>query len=545
MSTKYKSFPPVSASKGVALAGALAGALLLHAPAVAQQPMPQASGATSEFTISGFELTGDIPLTTDDSTRVLAPFIGRGGTLLTLQKATAALEAELKTRGYALHRVSLPPQDLGAKVTLNIVKFVIGKVTVEGHSRYSEANIRASVPELHEGEAPNFKALAIQTAIANENPGKQLQVSLKESDEADKIDAKLIVKEARPWTFSASLSNTGSQATGEDRLALVGGHTNVFDLDHQFSGAYTTSLERLKEVKQLGLNYRLPLYRQGGVIGLSYTRSDVQGNFGAFTSTGAGQTYGLNYSHYLPPDGGRRTYVSIALDEKIFTASQINGVVLPGQLDRSSRPLSLAYTARMESDTAVWGYNTELAFNLAGGRGNDLAAYISEDARISTVNWKTLRGGGNYLASFGSGWLWSVRGQFQYSAAALISGEQFGLGGASSVRGTGERAISGDSGVVTSLEVTTPELQPGLRLLGFVDAGWLSNNNPQPNPNPNKPATDQLVSVGLGLRYASGSYGISVEWGRVLTGSVLTLANGSGIPQSGDQKIHLNLTARF
>ena len=543
MSNLYKPFWKVSGSKGAAGAGAVLAVLLWHASGLAQQPMPEASGATTSFTISGFELTGDNPLKPEETSRVLAPFIGPGGSLSTLQKATAALEAELKAKGFALHRVSLPPQEVGAKVTLNIVKFVIGKVTVEGRSSYSEANIRASVPELQEGAAPNFKTLAIQTAIANENPGKHVQVSLKESDEADKIDAKLVLKEARPWNFSASLSNTGSDATGRDRLTLVGGHSNLFDLDHQFAGAYTTSVERSSDVKQLGLNYRIPLYRQGGVIGLSYTSSDVVGSFGTFTSTGAGETLGVNYNHYLPPAGGRRTYLSIGLDEKRFNIAQINGVPVPGQLDRASRPLTLGYTARVESDSAAWGYITELAFNLPGGSGNNLTAYQSEDARISSVNWVALRGGANYLGAFASGWLWGVRGQFQYSADALIAGEQFGLGGASSVRGTGERAISGDSGLLTSLEITSPELRPGLRLLGFMDAGWLRNNNP--GVNPNKPANDQLLSAGLGLRYASGSYGFSVDWGRVLTGSGLARTVGSGIPQSGDQKIHLNFMARF
>ena len=550
MSKFSKPSLPLSKSSGVALVSAVLTVLLWHSGACAQATMPEATGATTTFPISGFNLTGDNPLTQPESARVLAPFIGPQGNLVTLQNATAALEAELKAKGFALHRVSLPPQEVGAKVTLNIVKFVIGKVSVDGHARFSEANIRASLPELQEGGAPNFRTLAIQTAIANENPGKQVQVSLKESTEADKIDARLLVKESRPWNFSASLANTGSDATGKDRLSLVGGHSNVFDLDHQFSGAYTTSIERTNDVKQLGLNYRIPLYRAGGVMGLSYTNSDVVGNFGSFTSTGAGQTFGVNYSHYLSPNGGRRGYLTIGLDEKIFNTSKISsGPLAVGQPDKiSSRPLSLGYNARVESDAAVWGYNTELAFNLPGGSGNNLQDYqnanagpTAPDTRISTVNWTALRGGANYLTSLAAGWLWSARGQFQYSPQALIAGEQFGLGGASSVRGTGERPISGDSGIFATLEVTTPELQPGLRAMGFLDAGSLYNTS----VSAIKPTRDQLVSTGLGLRYASGAYGVSVDWGYMLTGSVLPFTSGSGIPQSGDQKLHLNFTARF
>ena len=504
------------------------------APAMAAQ-------ATPVFTIKGFSITGENPLADGDTSRVLAPFLRADATLETLQKATSALESALRDKGYALHRVVLPPQEIGANVTLNIVKFVIGSVTVEGNSSYSADNIRASLPELVEGSAPNFNKLAVQTAIANESQGKQVQVTLKEGQVADKIDAKVVVKESKPWNFSLGLSNTGTNATGNDRLTLSGGHANVLGRDHQFVGAYTTSLERPADVRQLGLNYRIPFYRAGGVLGLSLTRSDVVGNFGDFSSTGAGETLGLNYNHYLAPRGGYRSFVSFSLDDKLFKASEINGVSV--QTGRRSRPLTLGYNARVENDTSVWGYSTDLAFNLDSGADNNLAAYLTEDARITTSNWRALRAAGNYLTSFGGGWLWSVRGQFQYSADALISGEQFGLGGASSVRGTGERPIAGDSGLFASTEVSTKELMPGLRVLGFVDAGWLTNNNPNGNP---KPSNDSLSSVGLGLRFSSkAGYAVSADYGRIIGGSLLPFVPNSGIPQTGDSKFHINFSARF
>lgn len=507
--------------------------------AAAQPPPPP---ATPTFVIRGFDITGDNPLADGAASRVLAPYLRSDATIETLQKATSALEAELKDNGYTLYRVVLPPQEVGAAVTLNIVKFVIGKVTIEGRERLSESNIRASLPELKEGTVPNFRTLAVQTAISNESQGKQLQVSLKESSEPDKIDARIAVKEAKPWNFSVGESNTGSSATGNDRLTVAGSHSNLFDLDHQLTAAYTTSLERPADVRQLGLNYRIPLYLLGGVAGVSYTHSDVVGDFGAFSSTGAGQTFGLNYNHYLPPDGGYRSYVVIGLDDKRFDVTQINGVPLAGQQMRRSRPLSLGYTAKMESDTTVWGYNVDLSTNLAGGSGNDLVSYQSEDPRVSTVNWKILRGGANYLTSVGGGWLWGLRGQFQMSNDALISGEQFGLGGVTSVRGSAERVVAGDSGYMLSTELTTREVLPGLRLLGFVDAGWLSNKNPNGNP---KPAIDSLSSAGVGLRYSLPKVTVTADFGHVLSGSKLPNVAGSGLPQSGDQKLHVNVSARF
>lgn len=529
-----------------ALAAALAaGSVAAQGPAPAAPATPPmaAPAPTPVFAIRGFQVEGENPIGDDEARRVLAPFVRPDATLQTLQQATAALEAALRDKGFGLHRVALPPQEVGATVRLDIVKFSVGKVDIQGAEVYDEGNIRRTLPELREGDSPNFKRLAIQTAIANENPNKQVQVGLRESEEPDRIDATISVREQRPWTFGLSLSNAGSSSTGHDRFTITGGHTNLFNRDHQFVGAYTTSFDQPGDVRQLGLAYKVPLYALGGVIGASYTRSDVVGNFGAFTSTGAGHTFGVNYTLYLPPQGGRRSYVTLGLEDKVFDAARINDIVVPGALDRRSRPATLGYTARTESDAAVWGYNVDLALNTGSGRANDLPSYRSEDPRIDTTRWKALRGGASYSAQFAQTWLWSARGQFQVSPDILISGEQFGLGGLGSVRGTEiERPVSGDSGLAASLELNTPELAPGLRLLGFVDAGYISNNDPT---SALKPSSDRLASLGLGLRWARGAFAVSADYGRLVVGSRVPLSANPSSPRRGDDRFYINLSVRF
>jgi hemolysin activation/secretion protein len=161
----------------------------------------------------------------------------------------------------------------------------------------------------------------------------------------------------------------------------------------------------------------------------------------------------------------------------------------------------------------------------------------------TTTRWKALRAGINYSASFAGNWLWGVRSQFQYSPDILISGEQFGIGGSTSVRGTrSERPIAGDRGVSASLEVTTPELAPGLRVVGFLDAGWLANNNPN---GTSKPSSDRLAGVGLGLRFGSGPVSVTADYGRLVRGSVVPLTINTGSPQKGDDKLYVNMSVRF
>ena len=544
MIANAKPRPPRNALLALmALAAGTAGA---QAPAPASAaprntPPMAAPAAAAVFAIRGFRIEGHNPIPEADAQRVLAPFIRPDATIETLQQATAALETELRARGFGLHRVALPPQEVGSTVRLDIVKFTIGKVGYEGRQIYDEENIRHSVPELREGESPNFRTLAIQTAIANENPNKQIQVGLRESEEPDKIDATITVREQRPWTAAVALSNNGNESSGKDRLIVTGGHTNLWNRDHQFVGAYTTSVERTEDVKQFGAAYKAPLYALGGVLGATYTKSDVVGNFGTFTSTGAGHTFALAYTHYLPPQGGRRSYVSFGIEDKVFEGALINGQYI-GQEDRRSRPLSLGYTSRTETDQAVWGYNAEVAWNTVSGRNNNLSSYRSEDPRIETAAWHALRGAASYSAPLMTTWLWSARMAFQYSPDVLIAGEQFGIGGVGSVRGTDiDRPVTGDSGVSGTVEILTPELEPGLRLLGFLDAGWVRNES----PDAFNPRSDGLTSVGFGLRYNQGRFTASLDYGVLLRGSKVPLTQNSGSPQKGDDRLYVTVGVRF
>ena len=510
----------------------IAASLCLTGPLLAQT-----------FAIKGFQVTGDNPLDSATTTRVLAPFLRADAGLETLQKASAALEAELRERGYSLYRVALPPQTVSDTISLTVVRFTLDQVTVTGAQHRSEANVRGSLPELQPGASPNVRRLAVQTAIANENPSRQVTVALRESATPDRIDAEVQVRDERPWNLAVNWNNAGSSQTGHDRLTVAGSHHNLFDRDHQFAAAYTTSLDEPSRVKQLGLSYRVPLYEWGGSLGLSFTHSDVLGDFGSFTSSGAGRTLAFNYTHYFQPEGGRRSYLTLGLEDHWYESGQTiaGGVLIPAAtVDRRGRPLSVGYVARVQGDRSAWGYQAELAWNTGSGSGNSLAAYRTENPGIDTASWRALRLGGHYSHTLPSGWIWSARAQAQFSPHALIAGEQFGIGGAGSVRGSAERPISGDSGLFTSVEVTTPEWMPGLRFAAFLDAGWLSNQRPAAT---GRLSSDGVSSVGVGLRYGRpGRMALAMDYGHIISGSnsISTLA-----PRKGDHKLHVSATIKF
>jgi hemolysin activation/secretion protein len=209
-------------------------------------------------------------------------------------------------------------------------------------------------------------------------------------------------------------------------------------------------------------------------------------------------------------------------------------VTLP-QGDVRDRPLTVTYASTYQPQWGTLSFNLEYDNNMHGGANNDTVAYMSN--RIgATQDFQVFRAGYTLVAPIAAGWSMGARMSAQYSPDALIPGEQFGLGGANSVRGIDERAITGDTGMETSLEVYTPDIGYNTRLLAFTDSGFVTRWDPQPGET----AKDGIQSVGVGLRWTyKEAAAFALDYGLVTRGAIYP-----AIP-TGSTRWHANLLMRF
>jgi hemolysin activation/secretion protein len=116
----------------------------------------------------------------------------------------------------------------------------------------------------------------------------------------------------------------------------------------------------------------------------------------------------------------------------------------------------------------------------------------------------------------------------------LVPGEQFGLGGAQSLRGFEERELLADNGWQTNLEVLAPPLgNSGISLLAIYDLGHLENEG-----DTGQGAQVDPASAGLGLRWFwRDRMSISAD--------VASVLEGAGNTEDGDTALHFSLFYRF
>lgn len=487
------------------------------------------------FTVSGFRVEGDNPLSAARTEAALAPYRGEHRDLTGLEAAAAALEVALHDAGWGFYRVVLPPQEITHEVTLKVLKSSAGSVTVEGQRHYSEANVRRSLPELKEASSPNLRRLARDIALSNESQGRQVEVTVKQGAQPDTVDATVKVQDRLPWIFLGGLDNTGTKEPARSRLTLGLQYANLFDLDHSITATYVTSPEATQSVKQYGGFYSAPLYAWGGSASAYWFKSTTDSGVvgGVFTVSGAGTFMGAGYTQRLLPFGPVQAALSLNLDDKLFDdQTAFNGVPIGTKV--RSRPLSLGASAKAEGQD--WSASGGLTWldNLSGGSNNDELSYAV--ARLGArPNWDAWRVNLVATVALPGNLALTGRGSAQIADQPLIPGEQFGLGGFDSLRALEMREVLGDRGWQYTLELRSPPL-PGINaaVVGFWDAGYVSRKEAPAGTNGSEMAQD----FGVGLRWqVLPSVSLSWDWAQV--------TDGTQFVPSGTARMYLLLRANY
>ncbi len=511
---------------------------LLAAPASAQ---PQSAAApTLRFDVERYQVEGNTLLEPRVIERTVAPYIGKSKDFSDIQRALAALEVAYRDRGYGTVQVILPEQNIGTGVVLfKIVEPQLARVTIEGAERSDAANIRRSIPALREGSTPNSTQIARNLMLANENPARSATVLLRADEQAeDKVEATIKVVEDKPWKASFTLDNTGTDATGDYRMSVGFQHANMFNLDHVLTMQYITSPDHMGDVKVYGLGYRIPFYNLGGsleaVVGYSSANNGVVQDL--FTVSGSGTIAGLRYNQYLPKLGSYEQRLVYGLDYKAFQ----NQVITAGESvvpDITVHPANLTYYGTFRREDGETGFYLSYSQNIPGGSdGTDSDFKASRvDARAA---FRVYRYGAHFLRALPADWQLRAVLTGQYTPDALVTGEQFGIGGAENLRGFGEREVANDRGYRANVEVYTPNFAAQLgwrdvqsRLLAFYDWGTVSRNSPQPGES----LGQSLAAAGLGLRLTAGKYfSMRSDYAYVL--------DGGGTRDKGHTRVHASFS---
>ena len=511
---------------------AFAGLLLLPLQ------LQAADDGVPRFDIASYSVEGNTLLPSELISSIMNGYVGKDKDFGDVQEALEALESAYRKKGYNAVAVILPEQELDkGLVKLRVIEAKIRSFLVEDNKYHSNENILNAFPSLKIGITPKVTNVSKDLFISNENPSKKVSLQMLSGDNEDEIIGSLKVTDQRTWNLGVMGDNTGSGQTGDYRVSLLFQHHNVFNRDHSLTLVYNTSPEKLKEVKVYSLSYRIPVYTLGDSIEISAGYSDVDSGSIAYGDyklliSGKGITSGIKYNLNLGRIGEYVHKMTLGFDFKDFdNRTNIEGTdsnLTPGVV---VHPLSVNYTGTLGMEgVGDLGFNLSVIHNEPwGGKGQQSDFNLSSPG--SRANYTLFRFGGNLGLSLPLDMQTKLTLTGQYSSDELVSGEQFHVGGSTSVRGYSESAVAGDGGVGGNIEIYSPNIATWLsipdtqiRLLGFFDAGYAFSNKAAT-------ADTKIAGTGAGIRLSwAANFSFSFDWG-------YALKEGGGAKE-GDTAIH-------
>jgi hemolysin activation/secretion protein len=461
-------------------------------------PAPEASSQVQHFPVKNLRIEGNTLLPDYELAALVAHLAGNERTLDALVQGASAVQQAYRSAGYGGVIAFVPEQDLSSSdIVIRVVEGKIAVVEILDNQRYDEANIRNSLPYLREGETPLIRVIDRDIQLTNENPAKEVRVTLAAGAKPGDVNARVQVAEEKPLRLLLGLDSSGTPGTSRFRANIGIQHANLWNRDHVGTFQFQTSPTNPDQVHVYSVGYRIPFYGMSAALDAFFAHSNVNSvatttPAGPLGFTGSGDVGGFRAHRFLSRMGDYDHRVTFGWDWRHYNNNCSIGTFGSAgcgiaSADVTVLPLSLGYTGQAQGPRLSWGFNTTVSGNPGGSSEQEFRASRPGADRHYAI-WRFSAFSNLTLpAGFGL----AARVVAQYSPDALVPGEQLGIGGAGSalggvisVRGYREREVVGDYGSFLNLEGLGPDVGSfinlggfNLRPLAFFDFGWVGNNN--------------------------------------------------------------------
>jgi hypothetical protein len=136
------------------------------------------------FDIKRFEVAGADKVPADRLAAALAPFTGPGRRFSDIESAVQAVRDVYAEASITAVQVLIPEQTLeGGVVKLEVEELKVARIEISGAQARSRENVLRAVPGLSQGITPVDTELSAELRLANENPGRQMQVTFRTEDD--------------------------------------------------------------------------------------------------------------------------------------------------------------------------------------------------------------------------------------------------------------------------------------------------------------------------------------------------------------------------
>jgi|GEM_PF-232404 len=442
----------------------------------------------------------------------MSKYLNQPVSLASLNDVTKDVVKYYKNEGFPVVYAFVPEQDITSGVVQVVVtEGRLGKVNVTGNKWFSDSIIMSGI-RTHPGQVINGNSVDSDLKALNSNPFRQVDAVYSPGSQPGETDITLETKDRFPVRVYTGYENSGNDLTSNNRYLAGVNWGNAFFIDSLLDFQFSSALNG-DEFNGYAGSYlqQLPWRHSVSVYG-SY--AVAKPNLPApFNQTSDNWQTGGRYAIPLPTIRAYQQQVRIGYDYK-----DINNNIQFGGVDVFNTPVDVSqftfeYNSSLADPYGVTTFNPSLVWSPGKMTNNNNDSDFNAAQPGAAANYVYGVVGIERLTKLPAQLSLSNRLKFQLADSNLIGSEQFGLGGASTVRGYPERVVNGDNGVFFSTELRSPtvsfgdlldfpQLQDELQFLVFIDYGHAGMHSPQPGQT----AEYDLLGVGPGLRYRINTY---------------------------------------
>jgi hemolysin activation/secretion protein len=465
-----------------------------------------ADPAKVQFDLYEIRVEGSAVLPRDQVEEAVYPFLGPDKTAQDVEHARAALQALYQKTGFVTVSVTIPRQSISASggvVTLQVIERPVERLRVVGARYFLPGDVRRGAASLAPGAVPNMNSVNRDLVLLNTDADRTVQPALRPGRRPDTVDVDLDVTDAFPLHGSVEINNRYNADTTKLRLSASLSYGNFFQRGDTGSISYQVAPEDVRDAEVTSASYlfHIPESRLSVLFSYLHSNSNVTA-LGTTDVAGRGTIAGFRL---LIPLGSTSSFshsISIGWDYKKYY--ELDTFLRPPAETKAPvtyYPLSASYNANWAGKNATTELSASLEFGLPA-LGSALPAFENK-AYDATPGFSIARASlsrTQELPYGAQGW-GSISGQLTNDA--LVSSEQFAVGGVDSVRGYLEAETLGDIGASLQTELRSPSVGKylgaplhSLRFHAFYDAGVVNLNDPLPDTH----SSYVLQSAGIGGR---------------------------------------------
>lgn len=471
------------------------------------------------ITADDFEILQD-----EDFPRVIEPYLGQPLSMQSLNQIVRDIIIYYRENDYPVVDVIVPEQDITTgTVQILVVEGRVGAVRVEGNEWFATKLLSGQV-RIQSGDRIKSTKLLKDLSWLNRNPFRSVDLVFAPGEELGGTDVVLRVEDRFPIRVYFGYEDSGNDLTGDERWLMGANWGNAFGLDHQLNYQYTAS-SNFQDIGAHSASYVVPLpWRHTLTAFGSFVESEtVVPGATPFNLQGNSAQLGIRYTVPLPDIKTYRHEFFAGFDWKQSDSSLEFGVVPVTANTTDIGQFLYGYRGTLPDSHGVTALDVQVVHAAAGLFDHQSIADYRATRATADNEYTYMRLKFSRLTQLP--WELTLSNEFnwQISNASLLSSEQLGFGGYSSIRGYDERELANtDEGWFVRNELRLPAFSmlqifgnpfgsnwanDQLQLLGFWDYGIAQAADGQVT-RVDGTTFDKVYmsSVGPGLRYTVNNW---------------------------------------